>query len=981
MRRLLYTGIGLGVLLLGAAAVLWSLRIPLATWYATQRLDAAGLSEMQFEITALEWGRAQVGAVRIGGPQGPSVDRITARFDPLALWRGDYGGIEYHIVGPRATLETTEDGLRIAGWPEGLDARADQRMPAGSVLAALSELPDLQVRRARLALDAAVGRWQVRGRLDTKAGAGSQRAAHLEAEIANTRLRVDGTLNVDYDGRALRARARVGENDGFRVRLQGELAGPRDQPRLTLDYGVLMPAAADLPWALLPGRAPKAGRLRLEGEAAGRLRALRPPGDVAGWVNALARGDWQGAWQVHSRDLALADGFSGLTLDAAGAWQARRGGLTVTTAGEGALQLERIAPGLWRRLAPAAARPYLAGPLRVRWPQGDWLQIEPAPNGRGATVELLPRLRLDWPQQAGTGNIQARLRARLTGLSDLAALDVPEASLDFSNLRLGEVRVGRVALVGGVEGLLGEPAGEIDLSVDLPAVERRGVRARDVSLRLPLRLESGEGGRRLRVRAPGRLRGARVGLPGAYRLAGPAAVAIPDGRLQLAAAQRYRLKLEPESLRLEPTDAQAALPAVAVEAGELALTGHLNAGDLERLALRAGAARLPGQGVAMEGVAATWRPSARSDWLRFEIARLQRAQAEPRVPPVQLQGRVSREPSAYGLAGQGTLGAGAAPFEFAGEVEPGGTSGQVNVTLPPLEFRPESLQPRALLSSLNGLAQVRGRIGGQLEVVWDDGGLRGRARARIRDFGFARGPLEVAGLSGNLELARLRPPRTRQRQRLEASRFRAGLTIDEPRMAFAVARLPSGGTGLHVAEAQGRLLDGTVAVRDWAFDPAARVHKFAVRVDGISLAQTLERLRIPSLEGRGTLSGRVPVSVTPRGIAVRDGRLRGRDGHIRYRPARAERLAGGSRMLSLTLRALRDFRYDRIEIGVDRHLGGNSRVDIHLLGHNPDVLDGHPFDFNIALTGEVAPLLEAVVRGRALTHALIERHLQRRGPR
>jgi hypothetical protein len=410
------------------------------------------------------------------------------------LWRGDYGRIEYHIVGPRATLETTEDGLRIAGWPEGLGARADPRMPGGGVLAALSELPDLQVRRARLALDAAVGRWEIHGRLDTTAGAANQRGAHLEAEIANTRLRVDGTLNADYDGRTVRARAQLRENDGFRVRLQGELTEPRNQPRLTLDYGVLMPAAADLPWALLPERAPKAGRLRLEGEAAGRLEALRPPGDVAGWVSALASGDWQGAWQVHSRDLALADGFSGLTLDAAGAWQARRDGLTVTTAGEGALQLERIAPGLWRRLAPAAAQPYLAGPLRVRWPQGDWLQIEPAPNGQGATVELLPRLRLDWPQQAGTGNIQARLRARLAGPSDLAALDVPEATLDFSDLRLGEVRVGRVALVGGVKGLLGEPAGEIDLSVDLPAIDRAGVRARDISLRLPLRLESGEGG-------------------------------------------------------------------------------------------------------------------------------------------------------------------------------------------------------------------------------------------------------------------------------------------------------------------------------------------------------------------------------------------------------------------------------------------------------------------------------------------------------
>jgi len=47
-------------------------------------------------------------------------------------------------------------------------------------------------------------------------------------------------------------------------------------------------------------------------------------------------------------------------------------------------------------------------------------------------------------------------------------------------------------------------------------------------------------------------------------------------------------------------------------------------------------------------------------------------------------------------------------------------------------------------------------------------------------------------------------------------------------------------------------------------------------------------------------------------------------------------------------------------------------------GSNPDVLEGHPFDFNISITGDVEPLLEAVARGRELTDELIERHLQLR---
>ncbi|MFW5970206.1 MAG: intermembrane phospholipid transport protein YdbH family protein, partial [Halofilum sp. (in: g-proteobacteria)] len=101
--------------------------------------------------------------------------------------------------------------------------------------------------------------------------------------------------------------------------------------------------------------------------------------------------------------------------------------------------------------------------------------------------------------------------------------------------------------------------------------------------------------------------------------------------------------------------------------------------------------------------------------------------------------------------------------------------------------------------------------------------------------------------------------------------------------------------------------------------------------------------------------------------------------HIRYRSERAERaLADTDRTVDLMLRALRDFEYEKIEIDLARELVGASRVDIQMQGRNPNVMDGHPFDFNIAITGDVEPLLEAVARGRELTDELIDRHLNLR---
>ena len=76
--------------------------------------------------------------------------------------------------------------------------------------------------------------------------------------------------------------------------------------------------------------------------------------------------------------------------------------------------------------------------------------------------------------------------------------------------------------------------------------------------------------------------------------------------------------------------------------------------------------------------------------------------------------------------------------------------------------------------------------------------------------------------------------------------------------------------------------------------------------------------------------------------------------------------------VALTVNALEDFRYDSLSIGIDQPEDGALTLAIGLEGANPAVLDGYPFRFNINLSGELAPILEAVREGRRIGAELLQ---------
>jgi len=295
-------------------------------------------------------------------------------------------------------------------------------------------------------------------------------------------------------------------------------------------------------------------------------------------------------------------------------------------------------------------------------------------------------------------------------------------------------------------------------------------------------------------------------------------------------------------------------------------------------------------------------------------------------------------------------------------------TGKMNVGPTRLTFRKGGLQPSALSPKLVALRDVAGavRINAEFDVA-ADGALRAGAELSFDDLSTRTGDVEVAGLTGAVRLSQLSPLATAGPQQLRTRRLIAGVPVDRPRAQFTILPRRSG-VSVRIHNAVGEIAGGEVAVEDVRWDSTAKTNAFDVRVRDVEIDRLLRDWQVEGISGTGRISGVIPVRIGPTGLTVADGRLDSAGaGAIRVDWGSArETLVNSGEQVALTVNALEDFGYDSLSIKVDQPDAGALTLAIGLEGANPAVLEGYPFRFNINLSGELAPILEAVREGRRI---------------
>jgi hypothetical protein len=295
--------------------------------------------------------------------------------------------------------------------------------------------------------------------------------------------------------------------------------------------------------------------------------------------------------------------------------------------------------------------------------------------------------------------------------------------------------------------------------------------------------------------------------------------------------------------------------------------------------------------------------------------------------------------------------------------------GTAKVTSRPLVFRSGGLQPNMISDRLTGLfTDATGNVASDARFTIDGGKIAGTADVRIQNFGFQTTRLgRVTGINGTVNFADLMGLQTAPNQVFTLASVNPGIPLTDGRIVYD---LREGGI-LHLDSVTFPFGGGKLAIApfDWALEGGLKDQSVAVTAEAISLTQLVEILKLPDMVATGTLSGTFPIMFTDNRVQIKGARLKADEpgGRLSYTGGAVDAAAGQDPNASLAFDALRDLKFEVLEIGIDGDLAGDLRADLLLVGENINPLPmgnrltlpaGQAFEFAIGFDLPIGKLIE-----------------------
>lgn len=317
--------------------------------------------------------------------------------------------------------------------------------------------------------------------------------------------------------------------------------------------------------------------------------------------------------------------------------------------------------------------------------------------------------------------------------------------------------------------------------------------------------------------------------------------------------------------------------------------------------------------------------------------------------PVDLVMRSTAGAGTLSFGGTATSAEGRITATFDGEAGMQDASGRARFELGPLAFTPDGLQPHQLVPALGAsLTAVRGTVAANGTITWNGGTPTISGRLFLRGLSFVAAGVATENLSGTITLERIWPPQTPPGQVLTIGRIHPGLEASDGIVRF---HLDDRGR-LRIEQAAIGFSGGRLSLDPVTLDPAVNSQDIVIRAQGLDLQKVLDAANMEAASASGSVSGRIPVTLSRQGFLVKGATLAAdAKGFLRYRPSvPPDALQQEDGNIALLSSVLTNFHYERFTVTLD---GGNRNEwdsTVHLAGSNPDVLEGHPFILNVTLS-------------------------------
>lgn len=234
--------------------------------------------------------------------------------------------------------------------------------------------------------------------------------------------------------------------------------------------------------------------------------------------------------------------------------------------------------------------------------------------------------------------------------------------------------------------------------------------------------------------------------------------------------------------------------------------------------------------------------------------------------------------------------------------------------------------------------------------------------------------LNFMNMNGSLKINLFQPWKSSQPQNLTIQEIDAGVPLTKVNIIFQLHNF-NNASGVLVKNVFAHFAKGTLSGRDISINFANKTQQFTLILRQIDIATILKWLDQQDWQGSGTISGKIPIIISGKGISIIKGQLHTlKGGIIRYIPKSAPNaLSGNGATSKMLLQLLSNFHYKVLKATISHNTNHETDLKVTLEGNNPDFYGGHPVKFNISIGGPLITLMRNLRYGQGLSDYLQER--------